>query len=513
MAPLHLVLLAFILWASGFSLEAAEPAARPVEIRFIPAGGEGTVSLGIYDASGRLVRVLADEWTFSRFRVGLDGLATTWDGLDDAGQPVPAGNYAARGFLVGDVDVRGEAFFFNDWIEAADSPRIVAVAAGQLLPGGDILLAARLAGAQGALVRYSPESDVRWHTLVQRARPQPAQNVQLAVSDALAFILLDGELQAARLDDGAEVALPMPVKNAKTIAARGRQLAVLDAEGLRFFALPDVSPRGLADKLPSGLVSVALLDQGTVAAAEDGSVWLWEAAWRRLDIPDDVRVRAVSGGRGQTFWALQESAAGVLSVAQYSPDEGRLTEWTPGPQDGKLTAVSGALESDYFVAALELPGAQRTVAIRRKEGGSGWEYVSDKKITASARFGWTDGALAAESAELPEELKVPLAENPLEPTGPGTLVLRAVTNRTGTGLATTDGLPLMRVSGEEWFGRVMLVPGTSADTARFFQGDGACVEEYALSRLGDIMAFDAGRIEMTPTGEATPPPIEEPESE
>jgi hypothetical protein len=170
------------------------------------------------------------------------------------------------------------------------------------------------------------------------------------------------------------------------------------------------------------------------------------------------------------------------------------------------------VERDYFVASLELPGVQRTVAIRRKEGG-GWEFVFDKKITASARFGWANNGLVPASEELPEELKVPLAENPLDPATPASLVLRAVAGQTGTGLSTTDGLPLLRVSDEGRFGRVMLMPGTTPDTARFFQGDGACVEEYALGRLGAIMSFDAGRIEMTPTGEATPPPIEEPESE
>ncbi|MBJ7392719.1 MAG: hypothetical protein JHC85_14210, partial [Chthoniobacterales bacterium] len=44
--------------------------------------------------------------------------------------------------------------------------------------------------------------------------------------------------------------------------------------------------------------------------------------------------------------------------------------------------------------------------------------------------------------------------------------------------------------------RVMMVPGTNENTARFFQGDGSWVEEYALSNLGNIMSFDAGTIKM-----------------
>ena len=474
-------------------------------------GGSGTVSLGIFDATGRLVRVLCDEWTFDRFRAGRDALSTDWDGLDAHGRPVAPGTYAARGYIVGDIDVSGEAFHFNDWIDAADSPRIVSVGGSQLLPGGDVLLAARLAGAQGALVRYSPGSDVRWNTVVKVARPQAARSTQLAVSDTMALVLLDGRLGAVKLDDGSEVALPADISDAKAMAARGVRLAILGAGGLKFFALPDFSPQGSDDKLPAEFTTLALLENGMVASAADGSVWFRKDAWSRVGMPEEVRIRGVSGGRGDTFWTWEEHADGSAAVALYSPEEGRLAEWRPGPQDGKLTAVAGAAEQDFFVALLATPEVQRTVAIRRKTGGEGWQYVFDKRITASSDFGWSDGKLAASSAEVPTELRVPLAENPLDPSAPRNLTLRAVADETGTYLKSTDGLPLLRISDEPVYGRVMLTPGTSPDSAKFFQGDGACIEEYAISRLGEIMSFDAGTIEMTESGEATPPPAADPD--
>jgi hypothetical protein len=58
-----------------------------------------------------------------------------------------------------------------------------------------------------------------------------------------------------------------------------------------------------------------------------------------------------------------------------------------------------------------------------------------------------------------------------------------------------------------------MVPGANENTARFFQGDGSCVEEYALSNLGDITSFDAGTIKMSGGHEAVPPPLEEEASE
>ena len=59
----------------------------------------------------------------------------------------------------------------------------------------------------------------------------------------------------------------------------------------------------------------------------------------------------------------------------------------------------------------------------------------------------------------------------------------------------------------------MLVPGAKPNTARFFQGDGACVEEYSITGLGDITSFDAGTLEMAEAGEAAPPPAAEPEDD
>lgn len=506
MALLHLVLTAVFGWSALTPARAGEIPAHGAEIRFVPAAGSGTVSLGLYDRDGRLVRVLCDEWPFGRFHVGLNALSTKWDGLDDAGQPVPEGTYTARGFVVGDVAISGEALHFNDWIEDADAPRLVSVGATQLLPGGDVLLVARLAGEQGALVRYSPESEARWRTIVTAAQAEPARRVQLAVSDETAFVLVDGKLRAAALADGAEVAVPVPPGNLEAVAARGRRLALLDAGRIRFYGLPEFAAEGEADQPPAPFVSLALLEEGVVAAAADGTVWRWQqAGWTKLETPPDTAVRAVSAGRQNTFWALEERGDGSTLVAHCSPEEGRLAEWNPDPQSGRLTTVAGAPEQDYFVATLAAPGAQRTVAIRRQAGGRGWEFVFDKKITRCAGFGWQDGALAASGGEDPAEITARLVPNPLDPGAARDLVLRAAPHPAGPVLQTADGLPLLRVSDGAGYRRVLLVPGPAENSARFFQGDGACVEEYSLSGLGNITAFDAGTIKMSGGREAVPP--------
>ena len=62
---------------------------------------EGTISLGIYDQAGKLVRALHQNAELNGFTIGADALVTRWDGKDDAGQDLPAGRYHARGYLIG----------------------------------------------------------------------------------------------------------------------------------------------------------------------------------------------------------------------------------------------------------------------------------------------------------------------------------------------------------------------------------------------------------------------------
>lgn len=509
MAPLPLIAALLLLGVAGAAAVDPPAGREPVEIRFVPSGARGTVSVGIHNASGKLVRILCDEWTFNRFRIGLNGLSTDWDTLDDVGQPVPAGTYTARGFIVGDVAITGTAFHFNDWIETDDSPRIVRVGAQQILPGGDILLAARLAGDTGALVRYSPENEARWKTVVSEPRPATVSATQLAVSDTLAFILLDGSLRAANLETGEEAPLPVARDGIRAVAARGDRLALATADRLEFFQLPDFRPVEGPSDTPAGLVSLALTDKGVVASAENGEVWRFDKEWTRLDLPDVVL--GVSAGRADTIWVLEQRADGTHAVAQYSHEEGRLAEWIPKADYGKTAGLTAAPGSDYFALTLTTAEGQRTVAIRRNVDASGWEYVADKRIIRSTDFGWLDGALQPTGGDLPQTINVSLAENPLDPSAPRSLELKAIAGKGGSGLATADGLPLLRVSDSADFLRVMVVGGGQPGTVHFFQGDGACVEEFDLANLTDITAFDAGEIVMTPVGEASPPPAVEPE--
>lgn len=96
--------------------------AGSVKITFLPPPLEGTLSLGVFDRAGKLVRTLKAEAVPADFTVGLNGLITFWDGRDDAGRVLPPGKYRVRGFAVADLEITGEEFHCNDWVESEDGP-------------------------------------------------------------------------------------------------------------------------------------------------------------------------------------------------------------------------------------------------------------------------------------------------------------------------------------------------------------------------------------------------------
>jgi hypothetical protein len=100
--------------APSMQTPSASPA-RNVRISFVPPPLEGKISLGIYDAQGKLVRVLHHEADLREFIIGADALVTQWDGKNDNGEDLPAGKYHARGYLVGPLKV-------EDLSQAATGP-------------------------------------------------------------------------------------------------------------------------------------------------------------------------------------------------------------------------------------------------------------------------------------------------------------------------------------------------------------------------------------------------------
>ena len=158
-------------------------AQESVPILFLPPPMEGAISLGIFDGTGKLVRVLHREAGQEEFKVGENGLATRWDGRDAAGQPMPPGKYRVGGWTSGNLGVEGVAFHGNDWIKE-ESPRFTRVLAVKGVGRDEVQVT--LATADGK------EETLGWK-LAREGAPPPKSDVEAAIEEGKLIIRRAGE--------------------------------------------------------------------------------------------------------------------------------------------------------------------------------------------------------------------------------------------------------------------------------------------------------------------------------
>ncbi|MDR3400955.1 MAG: hypothetical protein P4L99_00525 [Chthoniobacter sp.] len=186
-----------------------------MRITFLPPPMEGTLSLGIYDKKGKLVRTMAREATEKDFTVGLNGLITFWDGKDDTGKVMPPGLYAARGYSVGAIDVDGIALHGNDWITDDDAPRPVRVL--DLHPAGDDKVDVVLRTLDGKEVTRSLSFDTQ-------PQEKPAGNESVSITDGKVKLTSGGEareLPLAAQETAVDAALGAPDRLWVIVSAPG----------------------------------------------------------------------------------------------------------------------------------------------------------------------------------------------------------------------------------------------------------------------------------------------------
>jgi hypothetical protein len=100
--PVSIGTLALLLFAAAIC---AQTTPRKVRLSFLPPPLEGTISLGVYDTTGNIVRVLHRQAKLDDFTAGADALTTTWDGRNDDGKDLPPGKYTAHGFVVAPMKI------------------------------------------------------------------------------------------------------------------------------------------------------------------------------------------------------------------------------------------------------------------------------------------------------------------------------------------------------------------------------------------------------------------------
>ena len=378
------------------------PPMRNVRLRFALPPLDGTISLGIYDATGKLVRVRHREDSLDDFTPGNDALETDWDGTDDEGKPLPNGKYHARGLVIGDLNVEGVDYFFNDWVTDENSPHI-----------------------QSLLQLFMDNGELR---------------VGTKTSESKIFIF------SCNQNTG---------------------------EGLRQF--PGMILGRHCEQVHSTSKILSPID---CANGKDGTDWY-------IDQPEKD---------------------GPREVKQLSKDNEllrRLSYAANDPQPQSIEASSGEekiflIERNDQVERLRALALLQTTKESPNESVSDWKTLFEKKIVAHKNFGLEDGKPVANPTKpqsTPETITQKLRSDPLQNDKPGKVDLAVGIDNDGSFLKTADGLPLRTISDTPNLTRILL-SRPNDKTIEVFQDDGAVVEQFRISNLGEMIAFDCGDFEL-----------------
>ena len=371
-----------------------------VRISFLPPPIEGTLSLGIYDAKGALVRALHREADVDEFEIGSDSLSTTWDGKNDRGEIMPPGKYYARGYAVGDISIEGVGYFFNDWVTDEDSPRVTKI-------------------------------------------------TSIKASD-------DGLIAVGAVVSGAAVTL------------------IIDGKG-------DVK---------------ATREEAASDAACDSAAGL----------PGVAEPVDCDSGKDRTVWVIDRTGNGSAQteVKQFSAGKELLRRLAIAPDDPQPRKIAASRASDRIFLLEESETMQRTRALTlvatKDEAGqsvSDWNVEFEKKIVPHSAFAVENGKPVAtgRGGDVVERLRIGLQKNPLQEGKKPEIELIAVPDDQGSVLKTADGLPLQTISETSGLRRVLIAP-TGEKSLDVFQDDGAVVEQFRITNLDQMMAFDCGEFEL-----------------
>ena len=478
---------------------------------------DGRITLGVFDGSGKLVRLLHRLAKEEDFRAGLNGLITSWDGKNDTGQRVSPGHYYVRGYLVGDdVRVSGENFLFNDWAAENGFPGFDKILDFSLLENGDLLMLAGAVPSGHLLARFSPDKGFLWSCKIEptlgsvlflQGVPQvdstagkflaPGQPLSflplLASNSVLAFVIAEEGTGIYALDDGRKIK-EIPERGGVAplaLAANDTKMFISSSGGLAEVTLPDLSHEDISHP-PSAFTAMDADASALVGTSPDGG-WVRQESFQPVKLPTPAK--SVALGMPGTFWFVGvENGAPFVGQASFSGEI--LRTLRPAAEDPKPEKIRALRTAEKFAVIESFRGLQRLRVMARAESG-GWMIEWERTLSESANFGFVDGKPVADTggAAQDKDIRIRLKENPL--TGKHDfLTLRAEFDGSGSRLVSPDGLPLVEVSSRNDIRRIAIHRGASPGTLRLLQGNGSFVEEFSISGLDDILPLDAGSIDV-----------------
>jgi hypothetical protein len=471
-----------------FSVDALAPAqenATGKQLMFIPPPVDGVISLGVYDAHGRLVRVLKQAAEIDSFKAGLDGLFVDWDGTDAKGASTPPGKYFARGVLIGDVTISGVAYHLNDWVDDSHNLRVKTISSPALLNNRSLAVLADT-GASEILIIDTP-------SMTPRRFPVEPGAVRLKSDGAALLAIYSDHIATIALADGT-VTEKHPLPNIRDADSIGTNCAILTDRELHY----SNGQQEITLELPSPDINrCALLTDSVVVASSNGRLWRSQSGnLVPLNLDEAGQVLDLSAGPANQIWLLV--SAGSKSVLRQIDLDSKTSKDLDPAGLQNLESISISRNNGDLVLGEDMKPGRRVIGLHfrsTQDQQSVWEKWFDRSIVPFQFFDVKAGTVIPADAKTdsPPAMIRP-ANNPLENTRQVNFLLTAVPDDTGAHLATNDGLPLIQISKTKGIQQAKW-ESNGANGMKVYLSDGTVVEEYNITGLENLYRFNAGSFD------------------
>ena len=230
--------------------------------------------------------------------------------------------------------------------------------------------------------------------------------------------------------------------------------------------------------------------------------------WQGVAWPNLVKPKEAALGKDGSVWVIDQVGRDFseTELQEFSAKGEFLRNMTFAPGEPQPRIVRAATMSDQIYlleqnAALQRLRGLTLVATKKDEAQrpvSDWKVDFEKKIIAHQNFALENGkpvAAGAPSPSSPQKIMQQLRPDPLQNDKPGKAELAVGVDADGSFLKTADGLPLRTISDTPNLTRTLLAR-PNKNTLDVFQDDGAVVEQYRVSNLEQMIAFDCGDFEL-----------------
>ena len=475
-------------FVSLHALHAQDEESNANLLLFVPPPVEGVISLGAYDSSGKLVRVLKKAAEIDSFKAASDGLVIDWDRNDSQGKPVPAGKYFARGVLIGDVKIEGVAFHLNDWVDSSADPRIRKVLSAALLDAQRTVVLADASQPEAMVLRSNGD---RTNTVSLSFHPNTikAAGRNLLLFDKVQVMLVDPA-------SGAEVSR-QSLFDVRDADSSGDRFVVLSGNQIKYQNQSNVTPQDL--KPPAeDLIRCAVLKSSIVVATKGVHLWKLDGQeFKPVDVTEAGELLDMGAGASDSVWLLIKTSSATL-LKQIDPSGKTLREIELPSDLQTVTRLGASRDDDALLLISEDGPTQRVIGIRFQatdQGKSIWEKWFERTLTPFKFFDLKEGKVVAADAKTDSPpVFVKPANNPIENSRQAPFQLSIVADETGAWVANVDGLPLFQVCETKNIKQTQCI-SDGANGLRVYTSDGTVVEEYHLPSLENLFRFDAGSFD------------------